>query len=826
MKHLLHPFLFLIICSLLNVSGFAQTYSSDSTFQNPLVKNYSSGIYSIVVQEDQKILICGYIDYINNHPSKKIVRLLPNGSIDNTFQLSIDVVDSYVLGVRTDGKILVGEKYYNPESQEIFKISLLNPDGSLNAIYDTNIRCDNFNPNNFIVRKDQSMILGANTYNKTEGDGRVYRLRADGSIDPSFTMTDVKIYSISALAEQPDGKIVIVGYIKDPTESNDSKTRIIRLNTDGSWDSSFVPDLFVRNQQLFAVVVQNDGKIVLGGNGYQSPDLTGVSRLNSDGSLDRTFKAGNTDTTYYDGFAVAIQHDGKIVAKTWHQSSTGNGQILRFMPDGSLDPTFHVGIGAEYLTTVLALQKDGKVLSDAFFNTYGEAAYNSLIRLNENGTLDNSFNLKLEELGNITALTKQSDGKLLLGGYFHVVNTDNQSYLTRLNPNGHVDLSFKAGIGLDEKGNPASGFISKITVQNDNKIWVGGRFSTFNGQKTGSLIRLNPNGTTDLTFESPTQFTYDVYDIVIQPDKKILVGAVLFYPKDSSSYLIRLNSDGSRDSSFDTGTDLPEGVYKIKLQNDGKIIVLQNITQFLDIGSGSAARRVIRLNPNGSLDTTFTPYETQDYIGTMELLPNEQLLINGSLTVPGKTEKFKLLRLNTNGSIDTTFNLPLKDKDYVGYMAIQPDGKTILAGSFSAFNQSLIRLQIDGSIDSNFVANTIGHFESTSLVLSSGDDLFLVYDYARVMKLIPQKPLGTEILDNSLVKLYPNPALGHFAVEVPTGWNIDKVFLYNSTGKIVPVTTENVVGGYQIHTGNLPSGLYILKAFTAKGTFSKRVILH
>lgn len=164
-----------------------------------------------------------------------------------------------------------------------------------------------------------------------------------------------------------------------------------------------------------------------------------------------------------------------------------------------------------------------------------------------------------------------------------------------------IDTSFQTGIGFN---NP----VYSIVIQPDEKIIVGGFFETYQGVPAKRIIRLNSDGSRDTSFDMEEGFDNVVYKIVLQEDGKILVGGRFEnYQGVPANRIIRLNSDGSRDTSFDmedgftTGSSINYIVNSIVLQNDGKIIVGGSFTSY----QGASANRIIRLNNDGSRDESF-----------------------------------------------------------------------------------------------------------------------------------------------------------------------------------------------------------------------------
>ena len=192
----------------------------------------------------------------------------------------------------------------------------------------------------------------------------------------------------------------------------------------------------------------------------------------------------------------------------------------------------------------------------------------------------------------IYSITLQPDGKILVGGWFTEFNGTPANRLIRLNPDGSKDISFDIGSGF-------VGSVLHTTLQLDGKILVGGAFTSFNGTTQNRLIRLNSDGTKDTSFDIGSGFNNNVNSINLQTDGKILVGGQFTsFNGTTQNRLIRLNSDGTKDTSFDIGSGFNNNVNSINLQTDGKILVGGQFTSF----NGTTQNRLIRLNSDGSKD--------------------------------------------------------------------------------------------------------------------------------------------------------------------------------------------------------------------------------
>ncbi|MCB9808982.1 delta-60 repeat domain-containing protein [Candidatus Nomurabacteria bacterium] len=295
----------------------------------------------------------------------------------------------------------------------------------------------------------------------------------------------------------------------------------------------------------------------------------------SDGTLDTTFNVG----TGFNDYVIALeqQPDGKVIAGGMFTSYNGTAinRIARINSDGSLDTTFNVGTGFNNQVRGLAIQTDGKILVVGQFTSYNGTAINRIARINSDGSLDTTFNVGTG-FNNITRnVVVQPDGKIVVGGYFTAYNGVSRVRLARLNPDGSLDTTFTIGSGFNN-------YVNGVTLQTDGKILVGGTFTAYNGVSRVRLARLNPDGSLDTTFTIGSGFNNILYNITVQTDGKILVvGQFTTFQGVSANRIIRLNPDGSRDTTFSIGAGFNSHVFMSNVQSDGKIIVTGWFTAYI-----------------------------------------------------------------------------------------------------------------------------------------------------------------------------------------------------------------------------------------------------
>ena len=342
------------------------------------------------------------------------------------------------------------------------------------------------------------------------------------------------------------------------------------------------------------VAVQPDGKVVVAGRTRISStdiDFT-VVRYNVDGSLDTSFgdldplnaplRRGYTLTSITTGFdypyAMVLQPDGKIILTG--AISGGGGAVVRYNPDGTLDPTFGnggiVSLSISAPRKDVALQADGKIVLGGSPN----ANLFALARLNANGSLDSSFGSGGLVTVNPSGARKGSgngwsvaiqrvpavtgEERIVLAGLSRLSSSDNSDWtLMRFRSNGATDTSFGSSGIVKTYFSGFGDQARRVRIDSTNRIVVAGitnSASTACGSYVGdmALVRYTQDGSLDGSFAGGKQIV-DVYGgsdylygLALQAD-----GRIVIFGNGSSSdstvthfALVRFNTDGSRDSSF------------------------------------------------------------------------------------------------------------------------------------------------------------------------------------------------------------------------------------------------------------------------------------
>ena len=381
--------------------------------------------------------------------------------------------------------------------------------------------------------------------------------------------------------------------------------------------------------------------------------------------------------------------------------SPGNLLLTIIDNDGTagIDFDFSTSNGFDAPVYALAQQADGKVLVGGLFGRFNGVQTPRFARLTTNGLLDTNFNHGIDPSvsgGGVFTLAVRSSGAILAGGDFTSIGVTPRQRVAQFLPDGTLDTSF----------NPLSGanaLVLSVAVQSDDKVLVGGLFTQFGMSSGRALVRLNPSGSVDATFNVGVGFDGRVNSLHYYPagtnaGRILVAGAFSSYKGTSGvNNLARLNSDGSLDSTFASGTGPNGHVLDVAVLPDGKIVIGGSFDRYNGVQQG----RLARLNADGSLDTTFTPV-VDALVTTVGVETNGGIAVGGDFTLLGGsglpsfpgggtggsvTNVNRFVRYNPDGTVDLGFASIGNGADrVVNTVLVQSDQRLIVGGEFTVFN--------------------------------------------------------------------------------------------------------------------------------------------
>jgi len=393
--------------------------------------------------------------------------------------------------------------------------------------------------------------------------------------------------SINSILPLPDGRIYLTGHFPFGVFPYNNGG-LVRLNTNGSVDTTFVPNFNASPQQPMAL--QQDGKILVSVSSvlYNGFTKYGLLRFSNDGTLDTAFHYAGTGPNDAPQAMLALPN-GKIMIGGTFTNINGIAKlgIARLNADGTLDASFALDTNPGGYVCNLVSAPGGRIFAVGKFTSLGGLNATNLARMNADGSLDSSFiapsfipgpsgsafsvpnfvviNVFASGIGG-SLLLAQPDGKVVVGGSFTNVAGSAFNYIVRLNSDGSLDTTFNPGSGI---GNIAYGYLGSgpllaMTQQPDGKYLVGGVFDSVNGVGHRFLARLNGDG--GIVVNQTTNSTNIALDVT---------------PISNSYYQWQLNGTnilGATNSSYTVTnlTTINAGLYSVAVSNSTGVTVSQS----------------------------------------------------------------------------------------------------------------------------------------------------------------------------------------------------------------------------------------------------------
>jgi uncharacterized delta-60 repeat protein len=665
----------------------AETWTFDSTFQRTPLLVTSESASGVKVLSSGKVLIHTINGQLmsgaNGQRIGPLVRVDPNtGAIDPTWNVDPTVIGAGFLGVAEapDGKVyysttLAGDlAYSNPTDPAVNRLVRLNLDGTRDTSFNSPVFA--YIARFVTVQPDGKIIVcfGGTNAGGVPPPGSItqtVRLNTNGTVDTSFQSPNFQSTATSPPAndlgvfgnpviDSATGKIYFCGFFS--FVNGQPRKAIVRCNVDGTVDSSFVPTgLGAGVLTARGIVVQTGGKVVIGGNalrtGAGGNTRYALLRFNPDGTLDPAFVLFPTTTSA--GVALVPPYTGPrhIGALPSGNILTSDTRVLRFLPDGTLDSSFTpLDYSSPYFTP----------------NTGSIAAF------------------RFDMNPNTGAAYLENPGPL----YARINGVPAGSNITKLTPGGTIDTAFSAPIVNAEN------FAPDVQVAANGGVYVSGYHTSFGNTANTTISRLLANGTRDATYS---------LDALPFPDKQAPGFALL---PDGSAYVIYASG------AFNGGY------------------------QFSNL---------VRLLPTGSLDTSFRPSSalqtafainafdgndiSKSSLGSISAAPlgRAYLFPEGPQATVNANGNLKLTRVNADGTEDTSvpplgfpvgevtrdaFGITGGSAGYVHRLAQTADGGLIVLVSVAPFptstgnpyNFRVLKFLANGSQDP-----TVAHFYRTGL---------------------------------------------------------------------------------------------------------------
>jgi len=700
-------------------------------------------VYAIEIQEDNKILIGGLFTQYNAQPAGGLARLLPDGSIDNSFTTGSGIsggLFTFVndIAIQPDGKIIVCGDFTSYNGTSTGNVVRLETDGTIDTSFAIGTGA-NYGVNDILLLPDGKILLGG-TFTQFNGTSksRIVRLDANGTLDSSFSPGGMN-GRIEKMARQEDGKIILAGSFT--TFDSVAHGRIVRITADGLLDTTFNTGAGFSNF-LETLYIQNDGKILCGGyfSNYNGTARRGIARLNSDGSLDDLSVDLRSGERAIFGIIQDSQNRILMSGSFGQVGGRRTGTFARLLPDGSLDETYQNDLPANWISPI-ALQEDNRILLSPYdvgpgiLRVFGDDLLpppdpSSLVVTpsyhHQDGAINQliwPINQDYRVLG--YAVERSSDGvswsEIRQFDYTStvpssqtyydniVIGNETSYYRVRVrNLGGYSEYSDPVMItsalppNLPEtpRFNPRVDSSTEITVFpfTNNYTRSFELWHSFDGTTGWRLISTTLNGS---NFNLNGMLPGSSHYFQLRAVNELGYSASLVETRT----LYGGFGPGSIDPSFPDYSSWGGRVWSSDVQADGKILVG---------GSFTNNNNMVRLNSNGTVDAAFDaalgsgPNST---VRAIHPLISGQILIGGSFTSVSENTAPRIAQLNNDGNIDETFNVGTGPNDTVLTITSDAEGQILIGGEFTSFDgterPAIARINANGTLDTSFTSPLI-----------------------------------------------------------------------------------------------------------------------
>lgn len=613
------------------------TGAFDATFDSSGVVSSLNTGRDFALQPDGKIVIV-----INN----SVYRLNTNGSKDATFRQPVIVNAQFTpptslgtpvtVNLYANGQVLVGGIFTDVDapgtpSYNHFGVARLNSDGTLDSsLVTTHHPGNEIAPSSFVRLNDGSTLVTFDDKIDPPIAYNLARLNSNGSIDPNFKLSSsdpnrfLNAFSGGGLEPLPDGKFFVYG----PFSYG-------KIDSSGVEDTSFASNNGIPHE---TVTVASDGKIYgAAGSDFQTTLLASYGRLKATGEFDSGFSpgapingqvsrdaTGNLIAIYAGTRVLAVQSDGKVLLQYFSQDTRFH--LVRLNADGSLDGTFPEVVftptdvsqtfpvvfdpvrgntlqppnGAWTATPPVQdvyIQADGRIILTGHFTTFGNAPARGIVRIQPNGTIDNTFNVgggmqwtttteTASFFPTIENIEPTADGKFLVTGTFEAFNGTAAPGMAQLNADGSVDTSFVAPVHRDKRSLMASAF----RAQPDGSFLLSGPYIAGSETATRSLIRLinAQPGAVNISTR-----------LGVGTDENVLIEGFIVQGPAGSSKKILVRAIGPSLSQFGITDPLANPTLEIH-DNSGATVATNNDWKSTQIGGLVTADQFTEINGSGA----------------------------------------------------------------------------------------------------------------------------------------------------------------------------------------------------------------------------------
>jgi uncharacterized delta-60 repeat protein len=637
-RALLTAALLLGLCPLL----FSQAFDAD--FQ-PDVRR-PGDVRRLLVLPDGRFYAAGTFDFANQTSRASLVRFLPDGQLDLSFQTTLTDFHITALARQADGKLLAGGYFTGADAPEGITVLRINVNGSRDFGFQAGF-APGGNLNDIAVEANGTILVGGAFVNfagqPTQG---AVRLSANGNFIQSIPLLATGSVFVNRLLVQPNGRFLIGGvagpdaYLSQHLPNGAPVPGFsLGLTIPGTTNTL----VGIRDMRL-----DNLGRIVFTASTFLI--RYAVIILNPDGSY--------ADWEYVFGIPMDIAIDPSnniFIAGDFE----GISSVHHFHPTSGLQP-YSGGIGADGLIRRAVIHPEGGFLVAGHFSAFNGQPALSLERLSAGGTPAPSFNPSVERPGIVRAMLRSGQDKLYIAGEFSSIGST-------YSPNvGRIFLS--SGAPDPTFNNPGISYrnaVNAIALDGQGRLLIAGtNHDNANALNESPLLRLLSSGAFDPNFAlMPENYPIGrVRQVLPLPNGQVLVGGDfhIFNPNIIAARLVLFNPNGSPNTAFASRVQAA-GVWEMHRQADGKILIGGTQIRY----DGGAPTPLLRLLPNLERDLGFQAPSALSCGSapcrfTFATQPDGRILAGGSFLLGNQDEdaRFGIFRMFADGNLDDSFNLP------------------------------------------------------------------------------------------------------------------------------------------------------------------------
>ena len=676
----------------------------DTTFAPSVLRG--SGTFGILAQPDNQYLVTtGSNQFINEVPVRYLFRMTEDGKVDSTFEYS-EVLTSapQAVQLQEDGKVVIGGRFYDQEENFLGNLLRLMPDGSLDSTFEA-YADEAFFLSNLAILTNQKILAAGHVNSDTGLVYSIFLTQRDGGPSADFPKLDFagarpgNTVHIAAVDIQSDNELIVAG----TNLQIGSLTRDIwRLDSTGVPDLAFDPAFrTVSNFRIRSIGILPDGTM-----GILAGDQSNFTIVDRDGLSSHFFQLPLSEGSQGGSMHPFGEDSFFIYAGVLSQVFTSgiSREFLHLPVDRSV-----WGIAGQ--------SSDSTLLVAGQFSNVGGNFKPGLLRLNlvDESVLvpriDDSFAAGIYTNGIVSDVVVQEDEKLVIAGTFHLVDGQRVNHVARIFPDGALDTTFNLSIAQIERP------LSSIEQQSNGNLVLTGRYvvprpdARFNGiaivDKDGFQLR-------NLDFSSrfcQTGCSSTISYLDLDSRDRIFAGMSVAYRfnEESGQDLNRFSADGFLEADYNE-------LYINSLIRHNGFEVLPDGRMLLYgyqmVYDGSDSTYIIRANADGQRDQNFLPLATTDLITTSVLSPNPDfILASGHILNENRSITGNFFhKLDSLGQIAESSGMLFERADgrtpTVSRMYSLPGDRILLSGNFDTYDGLEIAhnaVVIDS--DCQFVAN-------------------------------------------------------------------------------------------------------------------------